>query len=45
MKEKGFARGVRREDIKECERLGMSLEEFAELSLRAMQGIADQLGL
>jgi uncharacterized protein len=45
MKEKGFARGVRREDIRECERLGMSLEEFAELSLRAMQGIADQLGL
>jgi putative nucleotidyltransferase with HDIG domain len=45
MKEKGFARGVRRDAIKECEKLGLSLEEFADLSLRAMQGIGDQLGL
>lgn len=45
MKEKGFARGVRREAIRECEKLGLSLEEFAELSLKAMQGIHDQLGL
>lgn len=45
MKEKGFARGVRREAIKECEALGLNLEEFASLSLMAMQGISDQLGL
>lgn len=45
MKEKGFARGVRREAIRECEKLGLSLEEFAGLSLTAMQGISDQLGL
>jgi len=45
MKEKGFARGVRRDAIKECERLGLSLEEFADLGLKAMQGIGDQLGL
>lgn len=45
MKEKGFARGVRRDAIKECEKLGLSLEEFADLSLKAMQGIGDQLGL
>ena len=45
MKEKGFARGVRRDAIKECERLGLSLEEFADLGLQAMQGIGDQLGL
>ena len=45
MKEKGFARGVRRDAIRECEKLGLSLEEFAELSLTAMQGISDQLGL
>ena len=45
IKEKGFARGVSREGIKECEKLGLSLEEFAELSLKAMQGIHDQLGL
>jgi predicted hydrolase (HD superfamily) len=45
MKEKGFARGVRRDAIKECEKLGLSLGEFAELSLKAMQGIHDQLGI
>jgi putative nucleotidyltransferase with HDIG domain len=45
MKEKGFARGVRRDAIKECERLGLSLEEFADLGLRAMREIGDQLGL
>ena len=45
MKEKGFARKVRRDAIRECEKLGLDLEEFAELSLKAMQGISDQLGL
>jgi putative nucleotidyltransferase with HDIG domain len=45
MKEKGFARKVRRDAIRECEKLGLGLEEFAELSLKAMQGISDQLGL
>jgi putative nucleotidyltransferase with HDIG domain len=45
MKEKGFARGVSRDAIRECEKLGLSVEEFAELSLKAMQGIHDQLGL
>jgi putative nucleotidyltransferase with HDIG domain len=45
MKEKGFARRVNRDAIRECERLGLSLEEFTELSLKAMQGISDQLGL
>ena len=45
MKEKGFARTVRRDAIRECEKLGLGLEEFAELSLKAMQGISDQLGL
>ena len=45
MKEKGFARRVNRDAIRECEQLGLSLEEFSELSLTAMQGISDQLGL
>jgi len=45
MKEKGFARRVRRDAIRECEQLGLSLEEFAKLSLTAMQGVSDQLGL
>lgn len=45
MKESAFARKVNREVIRECERIGVPLEEFIELSLGAMQGIADELGL
>lgn len=45
MKERSFAASVRRENILECEKLGLSLEEFAGLSLKAMQEIAPSLGL
>ena len=45
MKKKDFARAVSREIIGECERLGIPLEEFAQLSLEAMQDIAEDLGL
>lgn len=44
-KEKGFARGARREDILTCEQMGLTLEEFVDIGLRAMQGIAQELGL
>jgi predicted hydrolase (HD superfamily) len=45
-KEKAFARGVNRENIKKCqEYLNLSLEKFVEIVLRAMQEISDQLGL
>jgi len=45
MKERAFARSVDRDIIRECELIGIPLPEFAELSLRAMQGISDELGL
>lgn len=45
MKKKDFARAVSREIIGECERLGIPLEEFIQLSLEAMGGIAGELGL
>ncbi|MEJ2491612.1 MAG: HDIG domain-containing protein [Desulfuromonadales bacterium] len=45
IKEKAFAAGANREIIRECETGGVPLDEFCELSLRAMQGIADELGL
>ncbi len=45
MKEKAFAAGVNREIIMECEKIDLNLNEFCEISLGAMQGIADQLGL
>lgn len=45
MKEKGFARSVNREIIMECEKLGITLPEFAELALGAMREIHEDLGL
>ena len=45
MKKKDFARAVNRQIIMECEQVGLSLAEFVELSLKAMQGISDALGL
>lgn len=45
MKEKAFAAGVNRDTIMECEKLGMSIDEFADICLKAMQGIAENLGL
>ncbi|MDD4144869.1 MAG: HD domain-containing protein [Prolixibacteraceae bacterium] len=37
MKEKAFAASVKRENIMECEKIGIPLNEFAELSLNAMK--------
>lgn len=45
MKQKEFARSVNRDHIRECEKIGISLEEFAALSLSAMTQIAPELGL
>ena len=45
MKQKEFARSVNRDFIRECEKIGISLEEFAELILKAMQEISNELGL
>jgi putative nucleotidyltransferase with HDIG domain len=45
MKEKAFAASVNRENIMECELIGIPLNDFAELSLTAMQSISDELGL
>ncbi len=44
-KEKRFAAGAKREDIKECEKLGLSLEEFVRLALEGMQSVDEDLGL
>lgn len=44
-KEKAFARGADREIIAECEQAGVPLADFCELSLVAMQEIADEIGL
>jgi len=45
IKQKEFARNVNRDYIRECEKIGIPLGEFAELSLNAMREISDELGL
>jgi len=44
-KEKSFAAGANREQIASCSELGLELDEFIELGLTAMQGVAAELGL
>lgn len=44
-REGGFARGTNRDQIKTCEDLGLSLDQFVDLSLKAMQEISGELGL
>ncbi len=44
-KEKAFARGADREIIAECEQAGIPLADFCEMSLIAMQEIAEEIGL
>ena len=45
MKQKAFAASVKRENILECEKIGIPLEEFVELSIRSMSEISEELGL
>ncbi len=45
MKSAAFAASVNRDNIRECELIGIPLNEFAELSLDAMKAISDELGL
>jgi putative nucleotidyltransferase with HDIG domain len=44
-KEKTFARGARREEIEESRNLGLDLDEFISICLKAMQAIDAELGL
>ena len=45
MKEKSFAASVKRENIMECEKIGISIDEFAALSIAAMLEISEEVGL
>ncbi len=45
MKEKSFAASVDRDVIRECEIVGIPLNEFCETCLQAMQSIHEDLGL
>jgi len=45
MKQGAFAASVNRDNIRECEKIGLSLNEFTEIALNAMKEIADDIGL
>ena len=45
MKENAFAASVNREVIMECEKLDLTIDEFAQIALEAMQSISTELGL
>lgn len=44
-KEKAFAKGANRDQIRYCEQMGLSLEEFFQIALEAMKGVALEIGL
>ncbi|KKQ80503.1 MAG: Hydrolase [Parcubacteria group bacterium GW2011_GWC2_38_7] len=45
MKDKSFASKVNRDVIMECEQLGLTIDEFLEISLKSMQAISSEIGL
>jgi putative nucleotidyltransferase with HDIG domain len=45
MKEKAFAASVKRENILECEKIGIPIDTFAAIAITAMAEIADEIGL
>ncbi|MDD2219051.1 MAG: HDIG domain-containing protein [Desulfoplanes sp.] len=45
MKDKAFAASVNRDNIKECDKIGLELGAFLTLSIGAIADIADQVGL
>ena len=45
MKERAFAASVNRDHIMECEKIGIPLDEFIQISVDAMRGISDEIGL
>lgn len=44
-REKSFAAGVNREQVAQCQEIGLELEEFISLGIEAMKGIASEVGL
>jgi len=45
MDDKSFSRSVNRDQIRQCEDLGIGLDEFVGIALDAMKSISDDLGL
>ena len=45
MKDKAFAASVNRDNIKQCEKIGLDLDTFLKISIEAMEKRAEQLNL
>ncbi len=45
MKDKRFAANVRRDVVRECEKLGLELGEFLQIAIDAIAPLADEVGL
>ena len=45
MKEKAFAANINRDHILECEKIGIPLDEFIQISVDAMRSVSDEIGL
>ncbi|MEI7662340.1 MAG: HD domain-containing protein [Bacteroidota bacterium] len=45
MKEKAFAASVKRENILECGKIGIPIDQFAEIAIQSMLPIAGEIGL
>ena len=45
MKQSAFAAKVNRENIMECEKIGIPIDEFIQISVDAMRDISDEIGL
>ena len=44
-KEKRFAAGANRDQIRQCDKLGLELDDFLDICLNSMKGASDELGL
>ncbi len=44
-KDSSFARGVSRDNMVQCEKLGISLDEFFSIGLSSMQAVSGELGV
>ncbi len=45
MKSPAFAASVKRENIMECEKIGIPLPEFIQISVDAMREVSEEIGL
>jgi putative nucleotidyltransferase with HDIG domain len=45
MKDKSFARQISRKNILRCEEIGLTFNDFADISIKAMQKVASEIGL